>query len=236
MDRLTEDKVRGITAEQLDLPRTGLASAELGDLPTEEPDTEQEDLDADNPVLNDVLDALDMGFAGAILVGPPGTGKSYHAKRIASYISGGHTGAVRFVQFHASYQYEDFMEGHVPTSSGGFELKPRTFRLLCQEAAKTREITHVLVVDEISRCDAARVFGEALTYIETDKRNEPFTLASGSLMEIPKNLVILATMNPWDKGVDEVDIALSVASPTSTCRRTPRSSGAFSTKRASIPP
>ena len=66
----------------------------------------------------------------------------------------------------------------------------------------------MLVIDEISRCDAARVFGEALTYIETDKRNMSFTLASGSIMQVPSNLVILATMNPWDRGVDEMDVAL----------------------------
>ncbi|MFQ8434115.1 AAA family ATPase [Amaricoccus sp. W119] len=79
---------------------------------------------------------------------------------------------------------------------------------MCVEAAERPDITHVLLIDEISRCDVARVFGEALTYIETDKRGQEFTLASGSALSVPANLVILATMNPWDKGVDELDVAL----------------------------
>ena len=67
---------------------------------------------------------------------------------------------------------------------------------------------HVLLIDEISRCDVARVFGEALTYLEMDKRGQVFTVASGGTMRVPSNLVIIATMNPWDKGVDELDVAL----------------------------
>ncbi len=49
---------------------------------------------------------------------------------------------------------------------------------------------------------------EALTYIEIDKRGKVFTLASGDQLTIPPNLTILATMNPWDKGVDDLDVAL----------------------------
>ena len=52
------------------------------------------------------------------------------------------------------------------------------------------------------------MFGEALTYIETDKREQPFHLASGEELSVPKNLFIIGTMNPWDKGVDELDMAL----------------------------
>lgn len=50
--------------------------------------------------------------------------------------------------------------------------------------------------------------GEALTYLELSKRGLPFPLASGKECSIPKELVILATMNPLDRGVDEVDAAL----------------------------
>ncbi len=208
MEPLTDHKVRELTSDDLGLPVTRVEAAppEVRDEveAAEAPGT----LSEDDPVLVDVLDALRLGYAGAILVGPPGTGKSWYAKRIAHYIAGGHTGAVRFVQFHASYQYEDFVEGYAPDGKGGFETRARTFKNLCDEARDLPGVEHVLVIDEISRCDAARVLGEALTYIEVDKREESFTLASGSVMSVPKNLVILATMNPWDKGVDEVDVAL----------------------------
>ena len=63
------------------------------------------------------------------------------------------------------------------------------------------------VIDELSRGDPGRVFGEALTYVEKSKRDIPFTLASGHAAVVPSNLIILATMNPFDRGVDEVDAA-----------------------------
>jgi 5-methylcytosine-specific restriction protein B len=96
----------------------------------------------------------------------------------------------------------------VPTAIGGFRMEPKIFPKLCVTAQENPDVNHVLVVDEISRCDVTRVFGEALTYIEIDKRGQAFTLASGTTMQVPKNLVIVATMNPWDKGVDDLDIAL----------------------------
>ena len=80
--------------------------------------------------------------------------------------------------------------------------------MVCEQAAEEPKNTHVLVIDEISRCDAARVFGEALTYIEMTKRGMIFSLSSGTQMQIPRNVRILATMNPWDRGVDDIDFAL----------------------------
>lgn len=100
------------------------------------------------------------------------------------------------------------MLGFAPRDGGGFHLEKKTFALLCDDAAERPSVRHVLLIDEISRCDVARVFGEALTYVEMDKRGQEFTLASGSTMRVPANLTILATMNPWDKGVDELDVAL----------------------------
>lgn len=207
MDQLTTHKVRALSPEDLGISIDAsdeLSADDLGFASSEAP----QDLPEDHPLLTAARDALDLGFAGVILVGPPGTGKSVFAKRLAFAIAGGDVTATRFVQFHPSYQYEDFMEGYAPSESGVITRVKRTFPLLCEAAWNNPGVRHVLVVDEISRCDAARVFGEALTYIEMDKRGLPFTLASGSEMRVPPNLFIVATMNPWDKGVDDVDVAL----------------------------
>lgn len=155
-----------------------------------------------------VRNALLDGYAGVIFRGPPGTSKSWYAKEIALSISRDEPGSAAFVQFHPSYQYEDFMEGWVPNAAGGFELQPKTFLTLCAEAEENPEQMYVLVIDEISRSDAARVFGEALTYLETSKRGMQFSLASGTTTSVPKNVVIIGTMNPWDRGVDDIDVAL----------------------------
>jgi len=201
MPSLTSNRVRPLSLNDLGIdlePEQELAASGTA---TFDP------LPPEDQTLVEVKAAIDLRFAGVILSGPPGTGKSWYAKRIAQSLSG-NPDNVRIVQFHASYQYEDFMEGFMPKDGGGFELHKKVFPLLCDDAAELPDETFVLVIDEISRCDVARVFGEALTYMEVDKRGLPCTMASGSVLVVPSNLIILATMNPWDKGVDEMDVAL----------------------------
>ncbi|QCQ17263.1 McrB family protein [Microbacterium sp. RG1] len=144
-------------------------------------------------------------YGGVILTGPPGTSKSFFAAAAAAMLAGDKS-RYSFVQFHASYQYEDFMVGYSPTKSG-FEEKTGPFLKLVDAATRDPEHTYVLVIDELSRADVGRVFGEALTYVERSKRELPFLIANGREIKVPSNLVILATMNPFDRGVDEVDAA-----------------------------
>lgn len=204
MASISSEKIRRLTRDDLGLPKS-LGGETKSASPS--PAIESFAIDDENPLFDKVRDALELGFAGVVFIGPPGTGKSTFAKHIANALAG-KASAVRFVQFHPSYQYEDFVEGYAPSDDGVIVKTPRIFKTMCESAALEPKTLHVLVIDEISRCDAARVFGEALTYLETDKRGMKFTLASGSELSVPPNLVILATMNPWDKGVDDIDIAL----------------------------
>lgn len=71
-----------------------------------------------------------------VLTGAPGTGKTYMAQAIAEEM-----GAVtRFVQFHPSYDYTDFVEGLRPIEKNdgqiGFERKDGVFKEFCREAIK----------------------------------------------------------------------------------------------------
>lgn len=162
----------------------------------------------DDPVFKQVRLLLDDGFAGVTFVGPPGTGKSWYAAQLAAKLADRDPGRVRFIQFHTSYQYEDFVEGYVPTEGGGFRLAPKHLLEMCEVAYRQDARPCVLVIDELSRSDPGRVLGEALTYIDATRRGQSFHLASGREASIPANLIFLATMNPADRGVDEVDVAL----------------------------
>lgn len=160
----------------------------------------------DDPHLSAVLELLEH-YGGVILTGPPGTSKTWYAEQIALKLTGGDRALVRIVQFHPSYQYEDFVQGYVPTDGGGFVLRGKHLMELCTLADNRPNRWVVLVINELSRGDPGRIFGEALTYVERTKRGSRFHLASGTELSIPHNLVILATMNPLDRGVDEVDAA-----------------------------
>lgn len=204
MGLVSKESVRTLSLDDLDL--SNLAEAENA-TSEDSPPVDGSELSEDDEVLIAVRQAHEMGYAGVILSGPPGTGKSWYAQQIGVALSGSWD-AIRSVQFHPSYQYEDFIFGYAPREEGGFELRPKEFARICRDAAANPDTLHVLIIDEISRSDVVRVFGEALTYIETDKREQPFQLASGEELSVPKNLIIIGTMNPWDKGVDELDMAL----------------------------
>ena len=71
-----------------------------------------------------------------VLTGAPGTGKTFMAQAIAEDM-----GAVtKFVQFHPSYDYTDFVEGLRPVEKTdgqmGFERKDGVFKEFCHDAIK----------------------------------------------------------------------------------------------------
>ena len=69
-----------------------------------------------------------------VLTGAPGTGKTYMACEVAKLMGA----EIKFVQFHPSYDYTDFVEGLRPTDSLegqiGFERKDGIFKEFCREA------------------------------------------------------------------------------------------------------
>jgi len=170
-------------------------------------------LDDDDPVMQFVRTAIDSkGELNFLFYGVPGTGKSWYAKRVASNLVDGDPKRMKFLQFHPSASYDDFVEGFVPKLSDAgvvtYDIKPKHFVSFANAAKADPDNKYVMVIDEITRGDPARVFGEMLTYIEPTHRGEEFSLIySEDLFSIPENLIIITTANPHDRSVGELDDA-----------------------------
>lgn len=140
------------------------------------------------------------------LVGPAGTGKTRAAQRAALILADGSPSRIETVQFHAGFTYEEFIGGLAPTDEG-FAPALGALLSLNARAISEPEETYVLVIDELSRADIANVLGELLTYVEY--RDRPFSIpVFDQPFSIASNLMIIATMNPADRSVVNMDDAL----------------------------
>lgn len=124
-----------------------------------------------------------------------------------------------FITFHQAYSYEDFVEGIRPElneEKGELSYSPQdgVFRRICQRAEADPEHRYAIFIDEINRGNVAKIFGELITLIETDKRTSGdkgmrITLPySREPFGVPKNLDIYGTMNTADRSIALLDTAL----------------------------
>ena len=63
------------------------------------------------------------------------------------------------------------------------------------------------MIDEISRADLARVFGELMYLLEYGDR-EILLSGGGAPFSIPSNVYLIGTMNKVDRSIAPVDIAM----------------------------
>lgn len=121
----------------------------------------------------------------------------------------------RNVTFHQSYSYEDFVEGIRPivTEDNKVIYKPvdGIFKEISNDARSDPSNKYVLLIDEINRGKTEKIFGELITLIEDDKRVESQKTTLPYTQEqfwIPKNLLIIGTMNTADRSIAQIDTAL----------------------------
>lgn len=149
---------------------------------------------------------------------------------------------IKTVQFHPGYDYSDFIEGLRPKKVDSniiYDRKDGIFKDFCRQVVKFNEnhkyanlaesAKFFFIIDEINRGEVSKIFGEAFSMIETDKR-APVDIESekvtnkvdtqySSLIEdkdkdpfqngfyIPENVYILATMNEIDRSLEAMDFA-----------------------------
>ena len=168
-----------------------------------------------------------------VLYGPPGTSKSYQARRMAedmiakaireqdnnietclNKIHDVFKTHIHKLQLHPNYTYDDFIVGKTIVDNKVKVEKGFILRLI-ESIQPNDNLPHVIILDEINRVDISRVFGELFTAMELSYRKggEGVKLSvkdddKDIILKVPKNMYFIGTMNMIDFSLEQVDFAL----------------------------
>lgn len=131
-----------------------------------------------------------------IYTGAPGTGKTYGIRKYVKYscmlnsiaeeqsITGDNIKQYKFVQFHSTYDYSDFVEGLRPAKLNAksndttFVRMDGVFKSFCRDVVAYNEKYEgnnkkfYFIIDEINRADLGKVFGELMYGLEESYRGK----------------------------------------------------------------
>ena len=138
-----------------------------------------------------------------ILYGPPGTSKSYQARKMAegmiaealrknsaniseaiSSLQNTLDSHIHVLQMHPNYTYDDFIIGK-SIDNGKIVVKPGKMLQIIKGIDTEDKIPHFVILDEINRVDISRVFGELFTAMEASYRDKGVEL-SVNINDIPE--------------------------------------------------
>ncbi|WP_370398780.1 AAA family ATPase [Weissella sagaensis] len=162
-----------------------------------------------------------------LIYGAPGTGKSYYVK---SKLVPNFDGMIERITFFNDFDYTDFVGGLKPQQDSEGRVKyvyvPGAFTRVLVDAFNNPEKAHLLIIEELNRANAASVFGEVFQLLDRDSDGVSeyeifnseladyldahvlgFTNFKVDGIKIPGNMTIIATMNPADQGVQQIDTA-----------------------------
>ena len=165
-----------------------------------------------------------------IYYGAPGTGKSFDLEKKRKEVLEDDDYYFERVTFHPDYSYGDFVGTYKPFVEKNNENKdeitykiiPGPFLRVLIKALKDPEHLYMLIIEEINRADVYSVFGDVFQLLDRDKDNKSVYSIDISedvkkyfkdhkieleKLEIPRNMLIWATMNSADQGVFPVDTA-----------------------------
>lgn len=148
-----------------------------------------------------------------LLLGSPGSGKSWLARRLvreaiaqANYqlsydqlsapaqdLLAHFGGPVRRIQLHPAWTYELFIEGlrpEVVQGQASAVLRDGAFKRFCRDAAARPELGWGMILDDVHRCDIAALFGDCLPLLESPEARIWLPASADSLTLSPRALLI----------------------------------------------
>lgn len=152
-----------------------------------------------------------------ILYGPPGTSKSYQARRIAesmiakalrkneksiddciNKLQSTLDSHIHILQMHPNYTYDDFIVGKSiegnKNEGDKIVVKPGKMLQIIAGVDNNDNLPHFVILDEINRVDISRVFGELFTAMESSYREKGVEL-SVDVNQIPEDARINLTID-----------------------------------------
>lgn len=129
----------------------------------------------------------------------------------------GLSGVWDIVQFHPSYEYNDFVRSLIAEPvAGGVTFTPRhgllSFIAALGVELESRgvEVDLILILDELNRGNIPSIFGELLYGLEYrgEPVSTPYAIDGNRAITVPKSLLVVGTMNTADRSIAVIDYAL----------------------------